>query len=81
MALPHKKRASSPKYASPSQTVLVGFECPFSQKLDPNNRWILLAHRIPWDKIVGQYNKQMSDSSEKAVRPMFRVIHDFYYER
>ncbi len=64
MALPQKKHASSPKYVSPSQTVLAGFESPFSQKLDPGNRWILLAHRIPWDKIVGQYNKQMSGSSE-----------------
>ena len=64
MALPLKKRASSPKYVSPTQTVLVGFESPFSQKLDPDNRWISLAHRIPWDKIVGQYNKQISGSSE-----------------
>ena len=64
MAIPLKKRASSPKYVSPSQTVLIGFESPFSQKLDPGNRWILLAHSIPWDKIAGQYNKQMSGSSE-----------------
>jgi transposase, IS5 family len=64
MNKPPKKRASSPKYVSPSQTILPGFETPFSQKLNPNNRWILLANRIPWDKIASVYNKQMSGSAE-----------------
>ena len=64
MAVPSKKRASSPKYISPSQTILVGFESPFSQKLDSNNRWVSLSRRVPWDKIVSQYNRQMSGSAE-----------------
>jgi transposase, IS5 family len=74
MAIPSKKRASSPKYVSPSQTVLVGFESPFSQKLDPSNRWILLADRIPWDKIVAQYNKQMSGSKEGRPPISGRIV-------
>ena len=64
MNLPPKKRASPPQYVSPSQVVLPGFETPFSQKLDPNNRWVLLSKRIPWDKIASVYNKRMSASSE-----------------
>lgn len=64
MSLPPKKRASTPKYVSPSQAVLPGFETPFSQKLDPNNRWVLLSKRITWDKIASVYNKRMSASSE-----------------
>ena len=64
MSLPPKKRASAPQYVSPSQSVLPGFETPFSQKLDPNNRWVLLSKRIPWDKIASVYNKRMSASSE-----------------
>lgn len=64
MSLSPKKRASTPKYVSPSQAVLPGFETPFSQKLDPNNRWVLLSKRIPWDKIASVYNKRMSASSE-----------------
>lgn len=64
MNLPPKRRASPPKYVSPSQGVLPGFETPFTQKLDPQNRWVLLAKRIPWDKIASVYNKQMSGSAE-----------------
>ena len=74
MKIPLKKRASSPKYVSPSQTVLVGFESPFSQKLDPSNRWILLAASIPWDKIVAQYNKQMSGSKEGRPPLSGRIV-------
>lgn len=64
MSIPPKKRASTPKYMSPSQAFLPGFETPFSQKLDPNNRWVLLSKRIPWDKIASLYNKRMSTSGE-----------------
>ena len=59
-----KKRASSTLYTSPKQTILVGFETPFSQKLDPNNRWVLLSQRIDWDKIASAYYKQLSGSDE-----------------
>lgn len=64
MTLPQKKRAPAPKYVSPSQAILPGFESPFTQKLDPHNRWILLSKRIPWDKIASAYNKQLSGSKE-----------------
>lgn len=64
MKLPHKKYAPTPQYVSPSQLVLPGFETPFSQKLDPTNRWIVLSKRIPWDKIATVYNKQMAQSGE-----------------
>jgi hypothetical protein len=64
MKSPPKKRASSPQYISPHQTILPGFESPFSQKLDANNRWIVLSHKIPWDTIAGIYKKQMSSSTE-----------------
>jgi transposase, IS5 family len=74
MKLPRKKCASSPKYVSPSQTILPGFETPFSQKLDPNNRWIRLSKRIPWDKIASVYNKQMSSSSEGRPALSARLV-------
>lgn len=74
MSRPLKRRASSPKYVSPSQTVLVGFESPFSKKLDPDNRWIVLSNRIPWDKIVSKYNQQMSGSSEGRPPLSGRIV-------
>jgi len=57
MNRPLKKRAQAPDYVSPNQLVLAGFESPFDQKLNPTNRWVVLAHLIPWDEICNLYLK------------------------
>ena len=57
MTSTRKKRAHVPQYVSPNQLVLDGFESPFEQKLNPRNRWIVLAHLIPWDEICNLYFK------------------------
>jgi transposase, IS5 family len=64
MPLPTKKRSQPPKYSSPNQIIIPGFETPFQQKLDLNNRWIRLSMKIPWDIFASIYNKKMSGSSE-----------------
>lgn len=51
-----KSRAFTPEYVSPKQLTIEGFETPFEQKLLQNNRWVKLAHSIPWDSIVIPYN-------------------------
>lgn len=53
---PSRKRASTPGYVSPNQLVLAGFETPFEQKLTRENRWVKLAHNIPWDRLVKYYD-------------------------
>lgn len=53
---PSRKRASTPGYVSPNQLVLSGFETPFEQKLTRENRWVKLAHSIPWDRLVKYYD-------------------------
>ena len=53
---PSRKRASTPGYVSPNQLVLPGFETPFEQKLTRENRWVKLAHNIPWDRLVKYYD-------------------------
>jgi hypothetical protein len=53
-----KKRVFAPNFVSSDQLVLAGFETPFSQKLNPGNRWVLLAGKIPWDEICNVYTKQ-----------------------
>ena len=68
-----KKRASTPKYISPNQLTLGGFETPFEQKLTSENRWIKMAHAIPWDKIVGHYDN-LFKSSEGRPPISGRVI-------
>jgi transposase, IS5 family len=57
MASPRKKRTQVPEYVSPNQLKLEGFESPFDQKLSPTNRWVVLAHLIPWDEICNMYFK------------------------
>ncbi len=53
---PTRKRASTPDYVSPNQLILLGFETPFEQKLTRENRWVKLAHSIPWDRLVKYYD-------------------------
>ena len=57
MPSPRKKRAQVPKYVSPNQLVLAGFESPFDKELNLSNRWVVLAHLIPWDEICNMYFK------------------------
>jgi hypothetical protein len=47
------------KYQSPLQLVL--FEMPFDQQLDPENRFVRLSRRVPWDELDALYRKVMSD--------------------
>ena len=64
-----KKRASNPSYVSPSQLGISGFQTPFSNTLDPENRWVKMAHIIPWDLLVSIYNKQMRTGGRPGLNP------------
>lgn len=63
MKRPSKKRASTTSYVSQNQLVISGFETGFSQDLDPNNRWVQLANKIPWDDLVSLYERHYSRKS------------------
>lgn len=52
-----KKCASTPDFVSQNQLVFEGFESPFAKKLNPENRWVILAKLIPWDEICNIYLK------------------------
>jgi transposase, IS5 family len=64
-----KKRASNPSYVSPSQLGISGFQTPFSNTLDQENRWVKMAHIIPWDPLVSIYNKQMKTGGRPGLNP------------
>ena len=66
MAIAPKNRASKNPYISTNQLTLVGFESPFTQFLDANNRWVVLAKKIPWDVLVSTYEHSMQNSSMGA---------------
>jgi hypothetical protein len=66
MAKALKTRASKQGYVSQKQFTISGFETPFSKELNPNNRWIILAHKIPWDALVSVYQTQMQNDKTGA---------------
>ena len=66
MAKALKNRASKQEYSSPKQLILPGFETPFAHHLNPANRWVVLAGKIPWDSLVGVYQSQMRNSQTGA---------------
>ena len=57
-----KKLAHTPEYSSPAQLTLAGFETPFERHLNGDNRWVRLAHAIPWDRILPVYERSFSST-------------------
>ncbi len=51
---------------SEKQPSLLGFETPFQTHLDPDNRWVKLAHCIPWDDFAESYYQHMSHLGRPA---------------
>ena len=74
MAIAQRKRAAKTKYLSQHQLVLEGFDTPFSQKLNASNRWVVLAHQIPWDILVGVYNERLHNKQTGASGINPRVV-------
>jgi hypothetical protein len=46
--------------------MLTGFETPFSRSLRSDNRWVVMAHKIPWDTLVSVYKTQLGNSKTGA---------------
>jgi hypothetical protein len=74
MAKSSKIRASKRPYVSPGQGVLPCFEMPFSGNLLPDNRWVVLSNKIPWDILVNIYLKQMRNHRTGASSINPRVV-------
>jgi IS5 family transposase len=74
MAKAQKIRASKHSYQSPNQLKFLGFETPFEKNLNPENRWVVLAHKIPWDSIVNVYNSQLNNHRTGASSLNARVV-------
>jgi len=49
------------RYTPQSQLTLEGFQTPFSQHLDKNNRWVKLTDCIPWDLLANVYYRKMNN--------------------
>jgi len=74
MSRPSKKRARTHPYISQNQLSIAGFETPFSENLDPENRWVRLAHKIPWDELSNLYLKGQGPKSTGRPRLNPRIV-------
>ncbi len=61
------------RYTPQAQLTLEGFQTPFFQHLDKDNRWVKLANNIPWDKLANIYYRKM-DSNFGAPSLSARMV-------
>ncbi|MGB1019307.1 MAG: hypothetical protein ACPGVH_09545 [Chitinophagales bacterium] len=47
-------------YSPAAQLTFSGFSSPFSNSLDPDNKWIKLDAIIAWDALAAVYSKQLN---------------------
>jgi hypothetical protein len=69
-----KKSAPRQFYVSPMQLPLDCFKTTFEQQLDPKNRWVVLAHLVPWDEVCNIYLREVgvSETGRPSLNP--RII-------
>ena len=48
------------------------FELPFSGKLSPDNRWLIMAELIPWAEFEVEYAEKFSEKMGAPAKP-FRM--------
>lgn len=49
-------------YTSQNQLNIFNFKTEFESKLNPNNRWVILAKMIDWDSFASIYSKKFSST-------------------
>ena len=55
-------------YTPQNQLSLELFKTPFDRKLNPQNRWVILADLIPWDELANVYSRHLqSDCGRLSV--------------
>lgn len=60
------------QYVSQYQSKIKEFGHLYQMKLNVNNRWVLLAHHLPWDRLVKIFTKYFSNLGRTAINP--RVV-------
>ena len=61
-------------FDDPNQIEIKDFVLPFSGRLAPNNKWILLSKMIPWEDLAGKYTKRMSkDFGRLSIKPRVAI--------
>ncbi len=53
--------------ANQSEPTPENFELPFSGKLSPDNRWVIMAELIPWGEFEAEYAEKFSEKISKEI--------------
>jgi len=53
-----------------SQQCFLDFNQPLGLKMNPNNRWITLADRIPWDRFEEKYAQLFPSDTGNVAKPL-----------
>ena len=61
------------KQENKRQQEFESFYLPFGGKLNPRNRWVLLANLIPWEEFEDKYAEHFAESGMGAPAKSFRV--------
>ena len=61
-------------YRKSTQSSIIpeNFEMPFSGKLSPDNRWVIMAELIPWAEFEEKYAENFSETMGAIAKP-FRM--------
>ena len=62
------------RYTSSSQISLDDFMDNLGKKLNPKNRWVKLAHQIPWDDLAKIYAESLSEDMGRPSKDARVVI-------
>lgn len=65
-------------FQSAGQLSIEEFHVPFGGKLDPGNRWVVLAGVIPWEPLENSYAPQFSAKTGAPAKP-FRMAFGALY--
>jgi IS5 family transposase len=68
------------KYTSKDRVNNQLFKTPFQQDLDKRNRWVLLAHILPWDAMASVYMKYMSEGKGRQTIDLRIVMGAMYIQ-
>ncbi len=61
-------------YTPQNQLSLEGFEHPFEEHLDPENRWVKLAALVPWDELAAVYSRKLQSGTGRLSVNVRTVI-------
>lgn len=62
------------RYTPSAQLTFEGFEHPFDQQLDPDNRWVVLAQLVPWDELARVYTRGLRTDRGRLTVDIRTVI-------